>query len=354
MGSYFSHDSNARNSDRLIPLRAKMGAEGYGIYFMLLERLREEPEYQSRRDYDMLAFDLRVDVEKIRAVVEDFGLFTISEDGERFFSEGFLRRMELKDEASAAARARAEKRWGGQTDGRSRAARVKAAKERGTHTKEEWEAMQAYFKHACVACGAQALTLVKDHIIPLYKHGSDAINNIQPLCQSCSSRKAGHIIDYRLRYAQEHDLELPAIYRLPASIEASNAYGLQALMHSNKLNESKLNEIKEDNTPHEGGSLSISVKKEDVDKEWQEIMAPWCKYKAERGRPYTESGYYTAARKLREISGNSAQTARLIIERAITNGWSGFYALDAPRAPIKQGSSPAAPAFQNPTEYKQF
>ncbi|MDK8252671.1 DUF4373 domain-containing protein, partial [Enterococcus faecalis] len=47
---YFSHDSNARNSDELIPVRMKFGAEGYGVYFMLLERLREEGNYTSIKD----------------------------------------------------------------------------------------------------------------------------------------------------------------------------------------------------------------------------------------------------------------------------------------------------------------
>lgn len=28
---YFSHDSNARNSDKLLAVRIKHGAEGYGI-----------------------------------------------------------------------------------------------------------------------------------------------------------------------------------------------------------------------------------------------------------------------------------------------------------------------------------
>lgn len=111
MGNFFSHDSNARNSDRLIPLRAKLGAEGYGIYFMLLERLREEPDYTSIKDYNMLAFDLRVDAAKVKAVVELFGLFSFTDDGKRFYSEGFLKRMQLKDEKSEKARQSAIKRW---------------------------------------------------------------------------------------------------------------------------------------------------------------------------------------------------------------------------------------------------
>ena len=112
MNSYFTHDSNARNSDKIIPLRAKMGAEGYGIYFMILERLREEPSYMSVKDYNMLAFDLRVDAAKVKAVVENFGLFVFTEDGKYFYSESFTRRMQAKDDKSEKARKSAQSRWG--------------------------------------------------------------------------------------------------------------------------------------------------------------------------------------------------------------------------------------------------
>lgn len=111
MNNYFSHDSNARNSDKLIPLRAKMGAEGYGIYFMILERLREESNYMSIKDYNMLAFDLRVDTAKVKAVVEEFGLFVFTDDGKYFYSESFLRRMKEKDDKSEKARKSALSRW---------------------------------------------------------------------------------------------------------------------------------------------------------------------------------------------------------------------------------------------------
>lgn len=113
MNNYFPHDSNARNSDRLIPLRSRFGAEGYGIYFMLLERLRDEPDYTSVRDYNMLAFDLRADAGRVKSVIEDFGLFAFTEDGKCFYSESLLRRMKVKDEKSSKARVAAKARWNG-------------------------------------------------------------------------------------------------------------------------------------------------------------------------------------------------------------------------------------------------
>ena len=95
--NYFSHDSNARNDEKLVRLRMKHGAAGYGVYFMLLERLREERDYMSAKDYNMIAFDLRVDAAIVKSVVEDFGLFTFTDDGKCFYSESFTRRMDIKD-----------------------------------------------------------------------------------------------------------------------------------------------------------------------------------------------------------------------------------------------------------------
>lgn len=112
---YFSHDSNARNSDKLLAVRIKHGAEGYGIYFMILERLREESDYTSSTNYDVMAYDFRVDSEKIRSIVEDFGLFEFNEDGSRFYSPDFNERMDMKDKnaekLSRAATVAANKRW---------------------------------------------------------------------------------------------------------------------------------------------------------------------------------------------------------------------------------------------------
>lgn len=115
MRSYFSHDSNARNSDKLMKVRMKLGAEGYGIFFMLIERLREEEGYKSTIDYNTLAFDLRVEPEKVKQVVEDYDLFKFTEDGKYFYSDSFNERMEMMDakrkKRAEAGKKGAEKRW---------------------------------------------------------------------------------------------------------------------------------------------------------------------------------------------------------------------------------------------------
>ncbi len=89
----FAHDSNARNSSKLITLRMAHGAAGYGLYFMLLERLRDASGYVEKLDYQVLAYDLRETPEMIRSVIEDFGLFTITPDGTSFYSETLTSRL---------------------------------------------------------------------------------------------------------------------------------------------------------------------------------------------------------------------------------------------------------------------
>ena len=90
-------------------------AEGYGIFFMLIERLREEEGYKSTIDYDALAFDLRVEPEKVKQVVENYDLFKITEDGKYFYSDSFNERMEMMDakrkKRAEAGKKGAEKRW---------------------------------------------------------------------------------------------------------------------------------------------------------------------------------------------------------------------------------------------------
>lgn len=112
--TYFPHDSNARNSKKLLRLRKKHGAAGYGVYFMLIERLTEEEDFSSDLDYDMLSFELHVKKDFLRSVVENFELFQIKTDelgAKKFQSAGLLERMELRGIRSEAGKKGAAARW---------------------------------------------------------------------------------------------------------------------------------------------------------------------------------------------------------------------------------------------------
>ena len=72
-----------------------------------------------------------------------------------------------------------------------------AAKE--THTEEEWQELKAFYNFKCLCCGQQEpdIKLTRDHVIPLTQGGSDSIDNVQPLCARCNSKKNNKHIDYR-------------------------------------------------------------------------------------------------------------------------------------------------------------
>ncbi len=69
----------------------------------------------------------------------------------------------------------------------------------GSHTEEEWNELKAFYNFKCLRCGMQEpeIKLTRDHVIPLTTGGSDSIDNIQPLCARCNSKKNHKHIDYR-------------------------------------------------------------------------------------------------------------------------------------------------------------
>jgi 5-methylcytosine-specific restriction endonuclease McrA len=68
----------------------------------------------------------------------------------------------------------------------------------GKHSLSEWNELCQRHGNRCLCCGeAKALTV--DHVIPLSHGGTDYIDNIQPLCQSCNSKKGTRHTDYRIR-----------------------------------------------------------------------------------------------------------------------------------------------------------
>ena len=94
---YFSHDCNARLDEKMLAVRMKHGVEGYGVYFMLIERLAEATNHILSREYEVIAFDFRCSVDIVKAVVENFGLFSFTDTGE-FFSESLIKRMSKVDD----------------------------------------------------------------------------------------------------------------------------------------------------------------------------------------------------------------------------------------------------------------
>lgn len=132
------------------------------------------------------------EIAAVRSVLKEF--FTLDDGG--------LWRSKKADEViaestgkSAKARASASAKWGESGAAATRSQRLAAARAIATHTKAEWLALVDACGNACVRCGGAGV--VKDHITPIYQGGSDGIDNLQPLCQSCNSSKGPENKDFR-------------------------------------------------------------------------------------------------------------------------------------------------------------
>lgn len=111
---YFPHDSNAKDDIKCVELIGDLGLEGYGIYWVLIETLREQPDYTYPiKLLSPLARRFGSEPDKFQKVVLDYDLFVI-EDEKIFFSASLKRRMQLyehkKEQAREAGKKSAEKR----------------------------------------------------------------------------------------------------------------------------------------------------------------------------------------------------------------------------------------------------
>ena len=76
----------------------------------------------------------------------------------------------------------------------------------GPFSNAKWRALCAHYADVCLAC-TRKRPLSIDHINPTSKGGSNDMRNLQPLCQSCNSKKGTQVIDYRSDAAKFGDPE---------------------------------------------------------------------------------------------------------------------------------------------------
>lgn len=105
---YFPHDYNARNDPKLRELFAEHGIEAVGAYWCIVEMLYEQNGYLPLK-YKSIAFELHIDTIVIQNIVLNFNLF--ENNGEVFWSNSVLARLNERKNISDARRGAVSNRW---------------------------------------------------------------------------------------------------------------------------------------------------------------------------------------------------------------------------------------------------
>ena len=106
---YFSHDYGAANDVKILFLRQQLGMEGYGIYWFLVENLAQAGGILPLNITPVLAMQMQTSEVKVKAVIEQFNLFTIAEDG--FFYRRLNDHLGMRKKLSDKGKIGAATRW---------------------------------------------------------------------------------------------------------------------------------------------------------------------------------------------------------------------------------------------------
>lgn len=125
MYTYIPHPTNARVSSAVMEMLAEESAAGYGIYWMLLELLRDAPSYSIPYKPKSIAYGLHVqDVNQLERIVNNYGLFSLDACNNLscpWLSDQMESYDEKKKKLQEAGRRGAQSRWEAQKkeDGKS-------------------------------------------------------------------------------------------------------------------------------------------------------------------------------------------------------------------------------------------
>ena len=110
---YFSHDYNARNDEKILELRVKYGAEGYGLFWMLVETMAENENGGAKASLiGGLSLGYGVPKERLLEFIDyciEIELFY--KDEGFIFSRRMKKHKEFRQELSKKGKEGAEKRW---------------------------------------------------------------------------------------------------------------------------------------------------------------------------------------------------------------------------------------------------
>ena len=138
---FFSHDYTPLEDKNLLKLFIAMGAEGYGLYWLIVEYMHQNTFVVGEED--LLAFKYRTETDKIKRVMTEFQLFRIEEtESEKvYISDRILRNLNFVEQKHEDKRQAANVRW---LLSAFNKAYVEFFKEEAVLTPEEIETLKKY------------------------------------------------------------------------------------------------------------------------------------------------------------------------------------------------------------------
>jgi len=110
MKTWFKHDYNARNDEKLVNLSMNEGLEGLAIYWCLIEMLYEN-NGSLDNNCERIAFALHSQKDKINKIINGYSLFKINKKQNIIFCDRVLSQLKEIDNISKKARIGAKIKW---------------------------------------------------------------------------------------------------------------------------------------------------------------------------------------------------------------------------------------------------
>ena len=123
---YFPHDSNARGDPKTKFLISVYGMKGYGMYWVLIEVLRDQDEFKlpvNNITLSSLADDFRISFDEAKKFIDDciYEFTLLKTDSKFMWSDSLIARMQKmiksREKRSAAGKKGMESRWGNKPGG---------------------------------------------------------------------------------------------------------------------------------------------------------------------------------------------------------------------------------------------
>lgn len=221
MYNYIPLPTNMRDFYQVLTLRIEEGSAGYGVYVMVLQLLRDMPNYSMGDNPKRIAFALNEpDVSMVDRVIHNYGLFDVDGDGllsSPWLTEQLSAYDSKKKKLQEAGRRGAARRYGSNEDreaiatlsnGDREAIAIKPNATKYNDTQDnETTAMQCDGEDWKLICSQQGLKVDEELVV--------AIASTQPeghapgyVAQVCARYGIGqNVLDYILRVTDNANLE---------------------------------------------------------------------------------------------------------------------------------------------------